>query len=62
MPHDGEMILTPQGKAIVMSTQTIREQVKVRLVIDENSQNPTLDDDISVFKKMKLHGLKRRNR
>ena len=60
MPHDGEMVLTPQGKAIVMSTQTIREQVKVRLVIDENSQNPTLDEDITVFKKDEITRIKKK--
>jgi hypothetical protein len=60
MPHDGEMILTPQGKAIVMSTQTIREQVKVRLIVDESGQNPTLDDDITVFKKAEITRIKKK--
>jgi cell fate regulator YaaT (PSP1 superfamily) len=60
MPHDGEMIITPKGKAIVMNTQTIREQIKVRLIIGEESQNPTLDEDITVFKKDEISRIKKK--
>lgn len=54
MPNDGEMVTTPDGKAIVMNTQTIREQVKVRLIIGEDKGNLTLDDDISIYKKQDI--------
>lgn len=60
MPKDGEVVKTPQGKAVVMNTQTIREQVKVRLIIGEDNGNPVLDEDVSVFKKHEIVRLKRK--
>jgi len=60
MPKDGETVNTPSGKAVVMSTQTIREQVKVRLIVGEEDGQPVLDEDISVFKKQEIKRLKRK--
>jgi len=60
MPKDGEVIDTPDGKAVVMSTQTIREQVKVRLIIGEDKGNQVLDEDISVYKKHEIVRVKRK--
>lgn len=60
MPKDGETVDTPNGKAVVMSTQTIREQVKVRLIVGEEDGKPVLDEDISVFKKQEIKRLKRK--
>jgi cell fate regulator YaaT (PSP1 superfamily) len=60
MPKDGEVVDTPNGQAVVMNTQTIREQVKVRLIIGEDKGKPVLDDDISVFKKQEITRLKRK--
>lgn len=54
MPHDGETVKTPDGKAVVINTQTIREQVRVRLITGNDNGNPVLDDDISVFKKSEV--------
>lgn len=54
MPNEGEVVKTPGGKAVVMSTQTIREQVKVRLIVSEENGEFVLDDDVSVFKKSEI--------
>ncbi len=59
MPKDGEMIKTPDGKAIVMNTQTIRELVKVRLIVGEEDGKPVLDEDISVYKKSEIKRIRR---
>lgn len=60
MPHDGETIMTPDGKAIVMNTQTIREQVKVRLIISGDNNSFTLDEDVSVYKKSEITRIKKK--
>jgi len=60
MPHDGETVMTPEGKAVVMSTQTIREQVKVRLVVGEEEGNMTLDEDITVYRKSDIKRLRKK--
>lgn len=60
MPNDGETVKTPSGRAVVMSTQTIREQVKVRLIVSEEKGNFVLDDDITVFKKHEITRIKKK--
>lgn len=60
MPNDGETVKTPSGKAVVMNTQTIREQVKVRLIVGEENGYPVLDDDVTVFKKQEIIRLKKK--
>lgn len=61
MPKEGETVKTPLGDAIVMSTQIIREQVKVRLITGEEDGHPVLDEDISVFKKHEIKRRKKKN-
>lgn len=51
MPHDGETVMTPDGKALVLSTQTIRELIKVKLIIGEKNGVTQYDDDVLLFKK-----------
>ncbi|MBN2794860.1 MAG: stage 0 sporulation family protein [Clostridia bacterium] len=58
MPKDGEIVKTPGGKAIVISTQTIREQVKVRLIVGEDKGEPVFDEDITVYKKQEIRRMK----
>lgn len=60
MPKDGEVVKTPGGKAVVMNTQTIREQVKVRLVISEDKGQMVLDDDVTVYKKQEIIRIKKK--
>jgi len=60
MPHDGETVTTPDGKAVVMNTQTIREQVKVRLILSDDNDKFTLAEDISVYKKSEITRLKKK--
>lgn len=60
MPHDGETVITPDGKAVVMNTQTIREQVKVRLILSDDNDKFTLAEDISVYKKSEITRLKKK--
>ncbi len=59
MPKEGELVLTPKGKAIVVNTQTIREKVKVRLVTSEKNGELQLDDDVEVFSKTEVKRLNR---
>lgn len=54
MPNEGELVITPNGKAIVINTQTIRELVRVRLVLGEKNGTLQLDEDISSFKKNEI--------
>lgn len=54
MPHEGELVNTPEGKAIVIKTQTIRELIKVRLVLSENNGSMQLDEDVTTFKKSEV--------
>ncbi len=57
MPKEGELVKTPNGKAIVMSTQTIREKIKVRRVISEKNGEFQLDDDVEIFSKSEIKRL-----
>ncbi len=52
MPQRGDEIITPDGKAIVVDTSTLREEVKVRLIVDKKSHE--LGDDILLFKKSEI--------
>jgi cell fate regulator YaaT (PSP1 superfamily) len=54
LPKDNEVVKTPDGKAVVVSTQIIREQVKVRLIVGEEDGKPVLDDDITTYKKQEV--------
>lgn len=54
MPKDGEIVQTPEGEGMVVNTQTIREQVKVRLIVGEDKGKLVFNDDISVFKKQEI--------
>lgn len=59
MPKDGETVRTPDGEAVVMSTQTIREQVKVRLIVGQDKGEVVLDEDISVYKKQEIKRIRK---
>lgn len=60
MPHDGETVKTPDGNAVVINTQIIREQVKVRLITGEENGSPVLDDDITVYKKSDIRRIRKK--
>jgi len=49
MPVRGEKIITPKGKAIVVNSSILHENVKVRLIIDEARNE--YDDDLILFTK-----------
>ncbi len=51
MPKQGEIITTKDGEAIVVSTQTIRELIKVRKILGQDKNGPILDDDLTVYHK-----------
>ncbi len=51
MPKQGDMITTKDGDAIVVSTQTIRELIKVRKVLGKDKNGLVLDDDLTVYHK-----------
>lgn len=61
LPKEGELVKTPNGDAIVMSTQIIRELVKVRLITGEEDGQPVLDEDITVFKKHEIRRKRKKN-
>jgi cell fate regulator YaaT (PSP1 superfamily) len=60
MPIKGDKLVTPEGKAIVVDTTILKEEVKVRLILDEKSNE--LGEDILTFKKkdVKIIGSKRK--
>jgi len=60
MPMKGDKVVTPDGKAMVVDTTILREAVKVRLIIDEKSNE--LSEDILTFKKneIKIIGSKKK--
>lgn len=60
MPSDGDIVETPNGKAIVINTQTIRELIKVRLILSEKDGKFQYDDDISIFHKKEVTRLQKR--
>lgn len=60
LPKDGETVKTPDGKGIVVSTQIIREQVKVRLILGEENGELQLDEDISVYRKQDIRRERRK--
>lgn len=53
LANPGEKILTSEGPAIVIDNNVLLESVKVRLILNENSDKKELDlsDDIYVFHK-----------
>lgn len=60
MPIKGDKLMTPDGKAIVVDTSILKEEVKVRLIVDEKSNE--LGEDILAFKKkdIKIIGSKKK--
>lgn len=52
MPIKGDKVTTPEGKGIVVDTTILREAVKVRLILDEKSNE--LGEDILTFKKQEI--------
>ncbi|MBN2899360.1 MAG: stage 0 sporulation family protein [Clostridia bacterium] len=61
MPAKGDKLVTPEGRAVVVETTTLKEEVKVRLIIDEKTNE--LGEDILTFKKkdVKIIGAKKRS-
>jgi len=60
MPIKGDKLMTPDGKALVVDTTILREAVKVRLIVDEKTNE--LGEDILTFKKkeVKIIGSKKK--
>lgn len=58
LPETGEKVRTPDGPGVVVETNILREQVKVRLLL-ENDKNGSPDEeklssDVSVYKKSEI--------
>ena len=64
MPDVGDKVSTPEGNAVVVETNLLKEQVKVRLILDRDKNTPPGEDrlssDINVYKKNEVHRLERR--
>lgn len=52
MPIKGDKVSTPEGKGLVVDTTILREAVKVRLILDEKTNE--LGEDILTFKKQEI--------
>lgn len=60
MPDQGEKVATQDGMAVVVSTNILREQVKVRHLlddIDEETGEPKLSQDITTYTKQDIKRL-----
>jgi cell fate regulator YaaT (PSP1 superfamily) len=66
LPEAGERVRTPDGVAVVVENNVLREQVKVRLVLPPDKNTPQgeerLDADISVYKKKDVKRLDKKKK
>ena len=66
LPEAGEHVKTPDGVAVVVDNNVLREQVKVRLVLPPDKNTPPgeerLDADISTYKKQEVKRLDRKKK
>ncbi len=65
LPEPGDRVKTPDGPAVVVDTNVLRQQVRVRLFLDydKNKQDSEdkLSQEISVYKKSEIRRLGRRH-
>jgi cell fate regulator YaaT (PSP1 superfamily) len=54
MPKVGEKVNTPEGLAVVMDSNILKEEVKVRLVIEKKNGETALGDDMITFKNKEI--------
>lgn len=66
LPESGEKVKTPDGVGIVVDTNILREQVKVRLILEKDKNTPPGEDklssDITTYKKSEIKRLERHKR
>ena len=66
LPDPGEHVKTPDGVAVVVENNVLREQVKVRLVLPPGKNPPPgeerLDGDISVYKKQEIRRMDKKKK
>ncbi|MBR5228987.1 MAG: stage 0 sporulation protein, partial [Firmicutes bacterium] len=66
LPENGEKVKTPDGVGVVVDTNILREQVKVRLVVERDKNTPPGEDklssDITTYKKSEVKRLERHKR
>ena len=64
LPDNGERVRTPDGPGIVVDTNVLREQVKVRLFLDNekgrSSEEEKLSPDVTTYKKLEIRRSGRR--
>ena len=64
LPDNGERVRTPDGPGIVVDTNVLREQVKVRLFLDNekgrSSEEEKLSPDVTTYKKSEIRRSGRR--
>lgn len=65
MPEVGEHVKTPDGTAVVVDTNLMREKVSVRLILTSDkktSEEEQLSSDVNVYKKQEIFRLDRRKK
>ena len=65
MPDVGEHVKTPDGMAVVVDTNLMREKVSVRMVLQPDRKAPDeekLGRDVNVYKKSEIHRLEKRKK
>lgn len=65
MPDVGEHVKTPDGIAVVVDTNLMREKVSVRMVLQPDRKAPDeekLGSDVNVYKKSEIHRLEKRKK
>ncbi|MGP1442021.1 MAG: PSP1 domain-containing protein [Anaerovoracaceae bacterium] len=65
MPDVGEHVKTPDGMAVVVDTNLMREKVSVRMVLQPDRKAPDeekLGSDVNVYKKSEIHRLEKRKK
>ena len=64
LPENGERVRTPDGPGIVVDTNVLRGQVKVRLFLDESRENTSdeekLSSDVTTYRKSEIRRSGRR--
>ncbi len=64
MPDTGDRVKTPDGPGIVVDTNVLREQVRVRLILQPDKNTPPgeekLSADVSVYKKSDIRRVGRK--
>lgn len=66
MPRQGDYIDTPEGRAVVMDTNTLKQEIRVRHVMEADDKDAPgeeiLSEDLSVYLKDELIAAGRQNR